>query len=132
MTVFDHLGITVENVTRSMPQFDAVLQALGFDRTDGDGSVSWYREGETELILMPAREAGTGPHIHGHVGWQHLAFAMDSPAEVDRLHAIAVDAGWMPVRDPKTYPRFTDQYYASFLEEENGIRIEFMYNPPHD
>ena len=45
---------------------------------------------------------------------------------------IAVGAGWTPVRDPKTYPRFTDRYYASFVEDANGIRIEFMHNPPRD
>ena len=36
------------------------------------------------------------------------------------------------MRDPKTYPRFTDRYYASFVEDANGIRIEFMHNPPRD
>lgn len=85
-----------------------------------------------ELILFAAREAQTGPHVHGRVGWQHLAFAVDSPAEVDRLHAIAIGAGWSAVRDPKPYPRFNDRYYASFVEDDNGIRLELMYNPPHD
>jgi catechol 2,3-dioxygenase-like lactoylglutathione lyase family enzyme len=130
MPLFDHLGITVENLPRSIAQFDPVLQALGLDRFDADGSVSWYREGEVEFILFSARETGTGPHRHGHVGWQHLAFAMDSPAEVDLLHSIALAAGWVAVREPKLYPRFNDRYYASFVEDDNGIRIEFMHNPP--
>jgi catechol 2,3-dioxygenase-like lactoylglutathione lyase family enzyme len=130
MPLFDHLGITVENLPRAIAQFDPVLQALGLDRFDADGSVSWYREGEVEFILFSARETDTGPHRHGRVGWQHLAFAMDAPAEVDRLHAIALDAGWAAVREPKLYPRFNDRYYASFVEDDNGIRIEFMYNPP--
>ena len=132
MTVFDHLGITIEDLDRSIAQFDPLMQALGFDRTDAVGSVAWYREGEVELILFAAREPHTGPHVHGRVGWQHLAFAVDSPAEVDRLHAIALGAGWSAVREPKPYPRFNDRYYASFVEDDNGIRLEFMYNPPRD
>jgi catechol 2,3-dioxygenase-like lactoylglutathione lyase family enzyme len=132
MAVLDHLGITVEDLARGTAQFDPLLQALGFTRTDGDNGVSWYREGESELILFPAREPGTGPHRHGRVGWQHLAFAVDSRAEVDRLHAIALGAGWSAVREPTLYPRFNDRYYASFVEDDNGIRIEFMYNPPRD
>lgn len=132
MTVFDHLGITVDDLPRSTAQFDAVLVALGFTRYDADGSVSWYRDGEPELILFPAREAGTGPHRHGRVGWQHLAFAVESAAEVDRLHAIALGAGWSAVREPKKYPRFNERYYASFVEDASGIRIEFMFNPPRD
>ena len=130
MPVFDHLGITVEDVPRGVAQFDPIMRALGYAREDGDGSVSWAKDGETELILLPPREAGTGPHVHGRVGWQHLAFAVDSRADVDRFHEIALAAGWTAVRDPKEYPRFTDRYYASFVEDDNGIRVEFMHNPP--
>ncbi len=46
------------------------------------------------------------------------------------MHAVAIDAGWSAVREPKEYPRFSDRYYASFVEDGNGIRIEFMVNPP--
>lgn len=130
MAVFDHLGITVDDRARGIDQFDPILKALGFTRHDADGSTSWQREGEPEFIVYAPREPGTGPHRHGRVGWQHLAFEVGSRAEVDRLHRIALDAGWTAVRDPKEYPRFTDRYYASFLEDDNGIRIEFMNNPP--
>ena len=131
MSLFDHLGITVDDLPHSIAQFDPVMVALGCTRQDADDSVSWYK-GEEELILFPAREEGSGPHRHGRVGWQHLAFAVDSREEVDRLHAIALAAGWTPVRDPKVFTRFSDRYYASFVEDDNGIRIEFMYNPPRD
>ncbi len=132
MPLLDHIGITVDELDRGIAEFDPVLTALGFTRTDGDTGSSWYREGETELILYPAREGGTGPHVHGRVGWQHLAFEVGSRAEVDRLHALTLAAGWSAVREPREYPRFTDRYYASFLESSDGIRIEFMNNPPRD
>lgn len=130
MPIFDHLGITVENLPRAIAQFDPVMSGLGFAKAEAESSVSWWREGDVELILYPAREVDTGPHVHGRVGWQHLAFAVESAAEVDRLHSIAVDAGWTAVREPKLYPRFNERYYASFVEDDNGIRIEFMHNPP--
>lgn len=132
MPVFDHLGVSVDDLAAGIAQFDPIFTALGFTRYDADNGVSWHTEGETEFILLPAREEGTGPHRHGQVGWQHLAFAVDSRADVDRLHAIAVDAGWTVVRAPKLYPRFNPRYYASFVEDDNGIRIEFMHNPPKD
>lgn len=130
MALVDHLGMTVDDVPAAVAQFDPVLTAMGYTRRDAESSVSWDCGTETELILMPARENGTGPHRHGRVGWQHLAFEVGSREEVDRLHAIAVDAGWTIVREPKTYPRFTERYYASFVEDDNGIRLEFMHNPP--
>ncbi|QNO36818.1 VOC family protein [Protaetiibacter sp. SSC-01] len=130
MPLLDHIGITVDDLARGIAEFDPILTALGCTKHEIDGSVSWYREGETEVILFPAREEGTGPHVHGRVGWQHLAFEVDSRDEVDRMHALALGAGWTAVREPKEYPRFTDRYYASFLENSDGIRIEFMHNPP--
>ncbi len=132
MPLLDHLGITVYDLPHAISQFHPVMAALGFTRDDAENSVAWSRDDETELILFPARETGTGPHRHGEVGWQHLAFAIDSREEVDRLHAIAIDAGWTAVRDPKHYPRFNERYYASFVEDDNGIRFEFMHNPPHE
>ncbi|MRG60382.1 hypothetical protein GE115_10975 [Agromyces sp. CFH 90414] len=131
MPLFDHLGISVADLPRSITQFDPVMQALGCTRQDADGSVAWSL-GEEELILFPAREADGGPHRHGRVGWQHLAFAVDSRAKVDELHEIAVGAGWTAVREPKLYPRFNERYYASFVEDDNGIRFEFMHNPPRE
>ncbi|MFF2272076.1 VOC family protein [Agromyces sp. NPDC058136] len=131
MPLFDHIGISVTDLPRSIAQFDPVMQALGCTRQDAENGVSWYL-GEEELILFPARESGNGPHRHGHVGWQHLAFPVTSRDEVDRLHAIAMDAGWTDVRAPKAYPRFNERYYAAFVEDDNGIRFEFMFNPPRE
>ena len=131
MPLFDHLSISVADLDRAIAEFDPVLTALGLARESGDGNgAAWYAQGETEFILLPAREPGSGPHRHGRVGWQHLAFALSSRAEVERLHGIAREAGWEIVRPPKEYPRFSDRYYASFLEDADGIRIELMHNPP--
>lgn len=133
MPLLDHLGITVADLDRGREQFAPVLAALGYDSGYGDDhSLSWNRTDETEIILMAPRDDQPEPHRHGRVGWQHLAFAVPSREEVDRMHAIAVDAGWTAVRAPKEYPRFTDRYYASFVEDDGGIRIEFMHNPPND
>ncbi|WP_460775131.1 VOC family protein [Microbacterium sp. GXF7504] len=130
MPVFDHLGITVDDVARADAQFGPIMSALGFIRNEYNDTVSWDRDGETELILYPPRELDPATHVHGRVGWQHLAFAVDSRDEVDRFHRLALDAGWTAVRDPKEYPRFSDRYYASFVEDACGIRLEFMHNPP--
>lgn len=130
MPLVDHIAITVEDLPRAIAQFDPVLTTLGMRRCDSAGSAAWFTPGETEIILYPAREARIGPHRHGRVGWQHLAFATDSRQDVDRLHSVAVAAGWTVVREPRLYPRFGERYYAAFAEDANGIRVEFMHNPP--
>jgi catechol 2,3-dioxygenase-like lactoylglutathione lyase family enzyme len=132
MAFVDHLGITVEDLTHAMAQWDPVMAALGYEKDADGGSVGYDRGDDTQIILFPAREAGRGPHRHGRVGWQHLAFTVESRAEVDRLHAVALAAGWTAVRDPKPYPRFSRQYYATFLEDADGIRLEFMHQAPEE
>ena len=134
MPLLDHLGLTVDDLDRAFDQWNPVLTALGCesDGSEFEGGIAWSREDETELILYRAPTSGTEPHRYGRIGWQHLAFAVDSRAEVERLHTIALDAGWTSVRDPKVFHRFSDRYYASFVEDDNGIRIEFVHNPPRE
>ena len=130
MALLDHLGITVADLERGRTQFHPVLTRLGYQAGgEDDHSISWNNGDETEIILYVWDE-DSEPHRHGRVGWQHLAWAMDSRDEVDRLHAVALDAGWTSVREPKDYPRYSERYYASFVEDADGIRIEFMFNPP--
>lgn len=130
MALLDHLGITVDELERGRAQFHPVLTALGYQSGgEDDHSISWHNGDETEIILYMWDE-DSGPHRHGRVGWQHIAFSVPSRDEVDRLHAVALDAGWTAVREPKEYPRYSERYYASFVEDADGIRIEFMHNPP--
>ncbi len=130
MATFDHIGISVESVPAASAQFHPVFEALGYVRAhDAEDHAYWRKNDEPEVLLYPARDNADGPHEHGRVGWQHLAYAVDSREEVDRLHAIALDAGWSEVREPKEYPRFSARYYAAFVEDANGIRLEFMHNP---
>jgi catechol 2,3-dioxygenase-like lactoylglutathione lyase family enzyme len=129
MATFDHLGISVDDVPAASAQFNPVFEALGYTRAyDAEEHAYWRRTDEPEILLYKSREPGQ--HVHGRVGWQHLAFAVDSREEVERIHAIALAAGWTEVRAPKEYPRFAERYYACFVEDDNGIRLEIMHNPP--
>ncbi|MEJ1092142.1 VOC family protein [Microbacterium istanbulense] len=134
MPLLDHLGLSVLDAARGKEQFHPVLTALGYTLgAEAPHGISWDKHGETELIMFEIRdEADAIPHRHGEAGWQHLAFALDSRAEVDRLYALARDAGWTAVREPKLYPRFNENYYAAFVEEDSGIRLEFVHNPPRE
>ena len=132
MALLDHLGITVDDLERSRAQFHPVLTALGYQSGgENDHSISWHNGDETEIILYTWDEE-SAPHRHGSIGWQHIAFAVPTREEVDRLHAVATTAGWTAVRDPKEYPRYSPRYYASFVEDADGIRVEFMFNPPRE
>lgn len=132
MALLDHLGISVLDIEQGRRQFHPVLAALGYTAgAEAPHGISWHNGEETEIIVFQIRdEADAAPHRHGEAGWQHLAFSVDSREQVDRLHQVAMDAGWTAVREPKLYPRFNERYYASFVEDASGIRLEFVHNPP--
>ena len=134
MALLDHLGVSVLDIEQGRRQFHPVLTALGYTLgIEAPNGISWDNGDETEIIIFPIRdEADAAPHRHGEAGWQHLAFSVASREEVDRLHAIELEAGWTAVREPKLYPRFNERYYASFVEDASGIRLEFVHNPPRD
>ncbi|GAA2898814.1 VOC family protein [Microbacterium esteraromaticum] len=134
MALLDHLGISVLDIERARQQFHPVLTALGYSvGVEAEHGISWHNGDETEFIVFQIRDdADAVPHRHGEAGWQHLAFAVGSRDEVDELHRVAMDAGWTAVREPKIYTRFSDRYYASFVEDESGIRLEFVHNPPRE
>ncbi|WP_298866051.1 VOC family protein [uncultured Microbacterium sp.] len=134
MALLDHLGISVLDLEQGRRQFHPVLTALGYTLgIEAPHGISWDNGDETEIIIFPIRDdADASPHRHGEAGWQHLAFSVGSREEVDRLHRVAMDSGWTAARDPKLYPRFSARYYASFVEDSSGIRLEFVHNPPRE
>ena len=95
MALLDHLGVSVLDIEQGRRQFHPVLTALGYTLgIEAPNGISWDNGDETEIIIFPIRdEADAAPHRHGEAGWQHLAFSVASREEVDRLHAIAMDAG---------------------------------------
>ncbi|WP_314476065.1 VOC family protein [uncultured Microbacterium sp.] len=132
MALLDHLGITVGDLERGRAQFHPVLAALGYQSGGADDhSISWHNGDETEIILYTWDDDST-PHRHGRIGWQHIAFVVPTREQVEHLHVVALEAGWTAIREPKEYPRYSERYYASFVEDVDGIRVEFMYNPPRE
>jgi catechol 2,3-dioxygenase-like lactoylglutathione lyase family enzyme len=64
-------------------------------------------------------------------GLNHVAFNVSSPAQVDEFVA-----GFLTPRgiDPlyggaKAYPQYTGDYYATYFEDPDRIKVEVAYDP---
>jgi catechol 2,3-dioxygenase-like lactoylglutathione lyase family enzyme len=74
--------------------------------------------------------------VRGAVGQQHhFAWAAASPEEVDLFYETVLRplaaAGDCVVLDPPCLcPEYTPGYYAVFFEDPDGLKFEFVYNPP--
>lgn len=120
----DHVYLTVRDLARSRAFYDGVMRVLGYRHVEssigGDPHVHYYNR-QFGLSLRPARsDAAHDPYAPG---LHHLCFRVVDEAAVDRacaeLRALGVGA-----TDPRLYPEYQPDYYATFFEDPDGIRLE--------
>ncbi|GJL52288.1 MAG: hypothetical protein NPIRA01_35150 [Nitrospirales bacterium] len=118
---FDHVDLRVRNLTEAKRFYEILLPALGFTQEAGiEGWVTYEAagtDGATEFFGVTE----SPQHVHNEC---RIAFWADSIREVDRLAAIAIQAGARNVEGPAfEEPR----YYAVFFEDPSGNRLEVCY-----
>jgi catechol 2,3-dioxygenase-like lactoylglutathione lyase family enzyme len=123
----DHAYLAVSDLARAKRFYDAVLGALEFRSAEspigGDPHVHYWNRA-LQLSIRPARAGGTA-HDPYAPGLHHLCLQVRSPAAVDaaftRLRALGVAA-----TTPRLYPQYNPDYYATFFEDPDGIRLELV------
>jgi catechol 2,3-dioxygenase-like lactoylglutathione lyase family enzyme len=123
MTVFDHIDLRVSDVARVRGFYDAFLRAFGFrGRPQDDGTMLYFRLEDRRvreaIAVIPAKD-----HRPNET---RVAFAAPTPADVDRIAAIAHDAGARAYEAPAPCPEIADAYYAAFFEDPDGNRLEVV------
>ena len=132
--VIDHIHITVSDLGRAEKFYDMLLPLLGFNLANKETDT--VPEHEYRIIEYHHRNFSFGlvsPHsvfasdkisrrkpgaIH------HLAFAADSPEEVDRLYREVLEIGARIVHEPRRYPEYCPDYYAFFFKDSEGMELE--------
>ena len=100
--------------------YDAALGALGFRRVFQDETAIGYglEDGQDKFCLKLRPDAA--PPGLGF----HMAFAADSRAAVDAFHRAALQIGGHDNGAPALRPNYGPLYYAAFLIDPDGHRIE--------
>jgi catechol 2,3-dioxygenase-like lactoylglutathione lyase family enzyme len=78
----------------------------------GSGSLGLRQASEDQLFELYA------PGLH------YLAFAVESRADVDAAFTAAVGAGATALHEPRDWPQYRSDYYATFFLDPDGFRIE--------
>ena len=114
--VFDHIGFTVVDFTRSRAFFVAALTPLGIDvLAEGDGWAMIGRAGDSKLWF------GTG---EPNAGTMHVGFAAATRAQVRAFYAAAIAAGGRDNGAPGLRPQYSPTYYGAFVFDPDGNNIE--------
>lgn len=119
-----HLSFGVRDLVLSGAFYDAALGALGFRRVfDGDESIGYGLVDGQDLLLLNI-DTGASPPGPGF----HLAFTAPSGAAVDAFHAAALRIGGQDNGQPGLRPDYGPNYYAAFLIDPDGYKIEATIN----
>ena len=123
--MLDHVSITVSDLARSAPFYDAVMAALGVPCV-------WR---EAEAIGYGARDSGAGyltiracPGVVADR--RHWAFRAPDRAAVRAFHAAGLATGGADDGAPGPRPEYHEHYYAAFLLDPDGNRVEAVCHAP--
>ncbi len=124
MHLLDHISITVRDLRRSRPFYSAIMAALGaetaYDREDAVGFGRRNRtgdDGHTYLSVLESDAASADPR-------RHWCFRAGSAAQVRAFHAAGLAAGGRDEGAPGLRPHYHPAYYAAFLLDPDGNKVE--------
>jgi catechol 2,3-dioxygenase-like lactoylglutathione lyase family enzyme len=124
--MISHLSFGVGDLARAQRFYDAALAPLGVVRvwSAADGAGYGPAGGEDGLALKLRSESSPpGPGFH-------CAFDAPSRAAVDAFHRAALAYGGEDNGPPGVRPHYGEHYYAAFVTDPDGHRIEALCQRP--
>lgn len=131
VTAVDHVYLSVRDLAASEAFYDRVLRLLGFRKGTkpiaGEPHRHYFNR-VLQLTLRPAR--GARPHDPYAPGLHHLCLRVATRGEVDAvvrgLRELGIEAS-----EPALYPEYAEDYYATFFEDPDGVRLEVVAETAH-
>ena len=128
--MLDHVSITVSDIARAARFYDAVMAALGHPCVHREAAMLGYgirnRPGDDSHGYVSVRETGAGIAADR----RHWCFRAPSRAAVDAFHAAGLAHGGTDDGAPGLRPDYHEAYYAAFLLDPDGNRIEAVCHKP--
>lgn len=121
-----HLSLGVRDLQASARFYDGALGALGFRRVfEDDDAIGYGIHDDEDILCLKLRDdaAAPGPGFH-------LAFTAPTRAAVDAFHAAGMDMGGLDNGGPALREDYGPHYYAAFLVDPDGHRIEAVVKEP--
>jgi catechol 2,3-dioxygenase-like lactoylglutathione lyase family enzyme len=118
--MIDHVSIGVRNIAAAKRFYDAALQPLGYEcLSEGEGSLG-YGRGAVAFWISVAEH----PVPSNAKSGLHFCLTAPTRKSVDAFHAAALKAGGRDNGAPGTRADYDANYYAAFVIDPDGYRIE--------
>ena len=123
--MIDHVSVGVSDLDRSARFYEVALAPLGLSRLVTRPATVGFGKSYPEFWIN--LRAGTAPV--GPESGVHVCLRSKSAGEVDAFHAAALTAGGRSDGAPGLRPHDRLRYYAAFVIDPDGNRIEAVTFP---
>ena len=130
MSVIDHLSLGVRDLALSRTFYDAILAPLGYRRGYDLNDVSGYGLPGDHPLREQALPFWIGAEPQSAALNGHVCFRAPDRAAVDAFHKAALAAGARDNGAPGLRPQYHKSYYAAFVIDPNGHRLEAVCHQP--
>lgn len=120
--MIDHLGVEVSDLARSAAFYDALFFAIGVRRVHESAHAVAYG------VNIPSFWIVTRGRLPAS-GYGHVAFKAAGRAAVNGAYAAALAHGGRDDGEPGLRPQYGPRYYAAYLLDPDGLRVEVVANP---
>ena len=124
--MIDHVSVSVADIDRAARFYEAALAALGFSRLVTRPATIGFGKAYPEFWINLRQDMAKAPHESG----THVCLRAKSTAEIDAFHAAALRSGGTSDGAPGLRPHDRVKYYAAFVRDPDGNRIEAVTFPP--
>ena len=118
--MIDHVSVPVRDLHASAQFYAAVLGTLGFTQLETRPATVGFGKKYPEFWINRRSEMS---RISDDCG-VHICLRAPDAAAVDAFHDAAVKAGGTSDGAPGLRPQYDVQYYAAFIRDPDGNRIE--------
>jgi glyoxylase I family protein len=129
----DHVDLVVSSLERSLPFYRGLLEPLGYTEVGdiegerGERVVYLSRGGTLGAVGLRERQAREDDTFDRYaLGLHHLAIAAPDRDAVDRVAAWA-ERERVEVESPPREYDYTPGYYALFLHDPDGLKLEVVH-----
>jgi len=126
--MIDHVSLAVSDIGRAATFYERALAPLGLIRLVTRPAMIGFGKAYPELWIN--LRAGMA-RVAADCG-AHLCLRARSVAEIDAFHAAALEAGAVSESPPSLRPHDRVRYYAAFIVDHDGNRVEAVTFPPED
>jgi catechol 2,3-dioxygenase-like lactoylglutathione lyase family enzyme len=124
--MIDHVSLAVSDIERALTFYEQALAPLGLMRLVTRPATAGFGKTYPEVwINLRAGMQRVAPDSGAH-----LCLRARSIADVDAFYAAALKAGAVSESPPSLRPHDRVRYYAAFIVDPDGNRIEAVTFPP--